>query len=729
MSKPPVLLLSLFLSTAALAEQPLSTPALRAATGEQRSVALAASPTDALAVWEDDRAANTILHPGADIYATRIGLDGLPSGDGGVPITPDTRPDYAPAVVWTGSDYLVAHVLAGAFDDRGGIRLTRVTLDGPVQERLLGGAEYDPSSSITSSSLVMATNGSVELLIIGPAFPTGSGGGAKPGIFGLLVDRDLHMVRAAFPIASDVDPHAASVASDGRDFLVTWRQLDASRSLLRNAVVRADGTVGPASTLAALAPAVPSPSPIVWNGSKYLVVSSDEMVRAQFVAQDGTPAGPTIDLHAGATPAAAWNGGEYLIVFAVPGDRTDLYAVRLDAGGHLLDSTPRAISASPGAQTAPAVTSLGGQFLVAWTDVDTIRSSIVAPSGEPGPQSLVAESLGAQSLPAPGVFDGRNLGFAWSEEGHVLFGRSTLNGTLLDGPGIDLGTGAAPKIAFNGSEYLVAWSYAPPLANTATRAMRIAPDGTLLDPAPLEIPVLTQMIATNGSDFLLAEFALGSFNLRPTIVTAGGEVHVQPDPTGNSDGEILLSLDWTGTHYLAVYQHLFGPPCGRICDPKFETRSLLLDATGLASGLSNFIAPSDRTISLGYSGAFGDGIEAIAVPSNPIRLLRLDRQGVYLGQSSIPCPGSCRVTQVVWTGSDFAIATDTGVQHAGADGTVHGGPFLFPQGIFLSRIIQAGRALAYTYTRLVPIEPAVPNGLVMRAFFDWVSIARRRAVH
>jgi hypothetical protein len=726
MSKPPVLLLSLLLSVAALAEQPLATPALRAATGEQRSVALAASPNDALAVWEDERAVNPTLHPGADIYATRIGIDGVPSGDGGVPITADTRSEYAPAVVWTGSDYLVAHRLQGSFDDRGGIRLTRVTLDGPVEERLLGGAEYDPSSSITSSSLVMATNGNVELLVTGPSFPTSSGGGAKPGIFGLLVDRDLHLVRAAFPLTSDADPHAASVASDGRDFLVTWRQLDHG-SLLRGAVVRADGTVGPASTLAALAPAVPSPSPIVWNGSKYLVVSSDEMVRAQFVAQDGTPAGTAIDLHAGATPAAAWNGGEYLVVFAVPGDRSDLYAVRLDAGGHLLDATPHAITASPGEQTSPAVTSVGGQFLVAWTDVDTIRSSIVSASGEPGPQSLLARGLGQQSLPI-GTFDGRNLGFAWSEEGHVLFGRSTLDGTLLDGPGIDLGAGEAPKIAFNGSEYLVVWSYAPPLANTATRAMRIAPDGTLLDPAPLEIPFLTQAIATNGSDFLLAQFALGSFNLRPAVVTAAGEVRVQPDPTGNPDGEILLSLDWTGTHYLAVYQHLFGPPCGRICDPKFETRSLLLDAAGVASGTSNFIAPSDRTVSLGYRGAFGDGIEALLVPSNPMRMIRLDRRGVYLGESTVPCPGSCFVTQVLWTGSDFAIATDTGVEHAGADGVVHGGPILFPQGIFLSRIIAAGRSLAFSYTHRVPIEPAVPNGLVMRAFFDWVSIARRRAV-
>lgn len=105
----------------------------------------------------------------------------------------------------------------------------------------------------------------------------------------------------------------------------------------------------------------------------------------------------------------------------------------------------------------------------------------------------------------------------------------------------------------------------------------------------------------------------------------------------------------------------------------------------------------------------------------------LDANGVLTSERSVPCPGACSVTRVLWTGSDFAIVTIGGVQRISRDGTAIAPPFLFPPDAEPVDATTAAGALAFTYTRRVPVEPPAPNALVLRGFWEWLPRPHRRA--
>lgn len=449
-------LISLLFATSALAETPIAAPALRPATGSQDFPVLASSGADALAAWEDQRA--PIQY---DVYASRISADGAPAGDGGTPISPTIEQERSPAVVWNGDEYVVAQLMAPRPLFDGGIRLTRVKPNDASDNRFIPRDKIGGPAGFFDR-LAMAWNGSEYLLVLNS--------------HGLLVDRSFHAIGSAFAIGSG-GAKLASVASDGSGFLVVWED--------GAALVSPGGSVTP---LEALSQSTTAPA-IVWNGERYLVIWSDPVVRARFVDRNGNPSSGIIDVFsAGRETAVAWNGSEYLIAFAT---EQAVDAVRLDAAGKVLDAAPFPIAAGD----HPAAIGVGGRFLVAWAGQDSIRSEVVDASGAPSLQRVVALSLGEQQF-ARGVFDGSNFGFVWNEDGAIRFSRVRPDGGPLDGAGVQLGTGQSPRIAFNGSEYLVTWG---------RQAVRIDREGHVLDETPFVIPELASDLATDGGDFLALE--------------------------------------------------------------------------------------------------------------------------------------------------------------------------------------------------------------------------------
>ncbi|HKO56774.1 MAG TPA: hypothetical protein VJ276_12940, partial [Thermoanaerobaculia bacterium] len=374
MRTAPVILLSLLVAFPLFADIPVAAPVLRPATGAQSSPVLAGNGTDALAAWRDERAlvelpSATPNAPEREVYAARIAPDGTPGPN--FDVTPSVETDTAPAIVWNGDEYVVAHLMDPRFGFEGGIRFTRVKPGDAGDNRLIPRSEYaDAPAFGLFGHLALAWNGEEYLVVTSTQFV-----GDSNSVWGLLVDRSFHPIGRAFRIASG-EVSLASAASDGNGFLVTW--VNARR--IGVAIVSRSGSVAvqpllsepPTSGFFTSGPAV------VWNGQRYLVTWTDPVVRARFVEREGTPSSPVLDLFgAGRGTAVAWNGSQYLVPFVTEGDRYDIYALRLDASGKVLDDQPFAITAAEGTQVSPAAVAIGERFLVAWADEDTIRSTIV----------------------------------------------------------------------------------------------------------------------------------------------------------------------------------------------------------------------------------------------------------------------------------------------------------------------------------------------------------------
>ena len=72
-------------------------------------------------------------------------------------------------------------------------------------------------------------------------------------------------------------------------------------------------------------------------------------------------------------PAVAANGTNYLVVWEdYSADGNDIYGARVSAGGLLLDLDGIPISTAFNAQSSPVVTSVNGEFFVAWQDFSAI---------------------------------------------------------------------------------------------------------------------------------------------------------------------------------------------------------------------------------------------------------------------------------------------------------------------------------------------------------------------
>src|SRR6185437_7982443 len=138
--------------------------------------------------------------------------------------------------------------------------------------------------------------------------------------------------------------------------------------------------------------------------------------------------------------------------------------------GTVLDTNAIAVSVAPGDQTDPSVAPNGAGWLVAWVDnrnadYDIYAARVDANGTVQDPSGLPIDLGGSAALPAV-AFDGTNDLVVWTEEPNTSWirgARSDAAGTVLDTGGFTIATASGgarvdyPGIAFNGTNYLVAW--------------------------------------------------------------------------------------------------------------------------------------------------------------------------------------------------------------------------------------------------------------------------------
>jgi hypothetical protein len=225
-------------------------------------------------------------------------------------------------------------------------------------------------------------------------------------------------------------------------------------------------------------------------------------------------------------PAVAFNGVNYLVVWDGGVNAQSIYGARLSPAGDVLDPNGIPISTSPAAtKQNAAVASVGNDFLVTWTDyrpgggkADIYGQRVQGDgtlSGSVTKLCTSSSASGGSAIAANGSSylvvweDSQNSATtAWDLYGAV----QSASGALVAG-NISISQGAsdqrAPRIASNGSDFLVVWEDRRNSASTGSDIYGRRVNGSGV-PQGAEIPVSTASAdqtlpnaAFNGTSFLV----------------------------------------------------------------------------------------------------------------------------------------------------------------------------------------------------------------------------------
>lgn len=317
-------------------------------------------------------------------------------------------------------------------------------------------------------------------------------------------------------------------------------------------------------------------------------------------------------------PAISQGGGQYLTAWTdvrtgeapmvFNGNSSDIFAARLDSAGALLDPVSIPLTMDGADQDHPKIAWNGQNWLVIWlsqTPTQTfwsmeVQGVRVSPSG----QVLDVEPISilkwpwSSSAEAEIASDGNNwvvVARGTSGGENDLFGvRIAPDGTVLDPGGVILvpATGQLTfnlDLAFAVDEYLLTYLY-----NDIVYGLRLDSDLQNIDPTPFSIasPAISPsfpMVASNGADFFVAwrEYSNGTQygETRGTRVSHAGQVL---DPGGLTiSGLIFIGANdprvaWDGTNWVVAFKDInFGDDPDVLLAARVTPAGQVLDPGGV----------------------------------------------------------------------------------------------------------------------------------------------------
>jgi len=485
--------------------------------------------------------------------------------------------------------------------------------------------------------------------------------------------------------------HATFVDADGRRTSVPVADRDSIR--MRIPADAIDGARYPAVLDPIIGPefgidepvAVPSNAiatapTSAFGGGVYLVVWAETQdvyavrVSTGGVVQDAAAFVVTNAAYDQATPRVAFDGTNFVVVWSDRRSNTswDVYGARVSTAGAVLDANGIAITTAASDQVAPDVAFGGGGLFVVWEDRSAANPDLygarMTTAGVVTDVTALPIVTSASKSTVPRLeFDGTNFLVAFLDETasttDVAACRVSTAGLPLDGDGIRLTTDAtsdqAPLVAWNGTDYLIAWTR----AGTGTDVVhtRVATDGTLVDAAPVTTAgdVNDQSlvdVASDGDGFLvLYRSPSESDSVRAIRVAPGSAV----SPAG---GIGLAASTWiegtlasNGTDYFVVYSSTATSPVQYVGTRLDATNALLDTPRVLVSkqwnSTSTTAVASDGTQFLVVYNDSRDGGDVYAV--------RVSATGTVLDPVGIPVAigaGGRYVRNVAFDGMSFQVA-------------------------------------------------------------------------
>ncbi len=372
---------------------------------------------------------------------------------------------------------------------------------------------------------------------------------------------------------------------------------------------------------------------------------------------------PGTELH----PAVAFDGANYMVVWEEASPNSDLYGVRLDPSGALVDSTELCISASPGRQAGPELAFDGSEYFVVWSDYRRDGLSPEIYGARVDTSGVVLDTAGIPFLQEfrsgdlPSIaFGEENYLVVWSEavyaESHIRGARVTPSGTVIDTLGLSISSGALaetrPSVAFDGVNWLVVWEdYNLDPFDADLRGVRVDTSGVVLDASDIEVSSATEAqqnprVLFDGRRYLVT-WADSRSGIEPSIYgarvdTSGAVI----DTSGIAISDLPVrqsfpSTSFDGSNYLIAWEH---GPIGRsrlagyyadVWGTRIDSSGVALDTPDVMVSTAAYyqILPSSVFDGMNYFVVWQDGRTG---PDADIYGTRVSQSGSILDADGIP---------------------------------------------------------------------------------------------
>ncbi len=655
-------------------------PIVAPASGDQTAPAVAFDGANYLVVWQDFRSAVSAN----DVFGARVTKNGDVLDPSGIAISTAASDQTAPAVAFNGTSYTVVWT-----DKRSG------QLDIHAARVSTAGIPLDPGANP---------------ICVAPGSQTAPAIACAPGVSCLAVWQDgrssTHIYGAR--IALDGTPvdvggvlissasfaqTAPAVAFNGTSYLAVWQDPRNGNADVYGARVAPTGAslnvIDLAANLAINLNAAAQSNPAVESdGNAFLVVWQDARNATNDIYGAHVTAAGTTDandlaistaLGTQSVPALAWDGTSYLVAWQDARNATaDVYGARLSAAGQVQDLGGLPISSSAGSQTAPAVASDGAGFFAVWQDARNLTADVfgarVAQNGallDPAGLGL-ARGGNAETVPAVG-FDGTNYLVAWADNRNaasldIYAVRLAADGTVLDPAGITVATAPGeqtlPAISADKSNWLVVWQDGRN-GTLDVYGARLSPQGVVLDPSGIGIGVaaLAQAapaVAFGGTNHMVVwqDTRGGTQDIYAARVDATGLVL---DPSGVAVSAALTdqtapAIAFNGTSHLVVWQDLRGGTLD-IYGSRLTTAGVVTDATGfvISDAALAQAAPSVASDGAAWLVAWQDGRAA----NQDVYAARVAAAGTVTDAAGVALTSNVAdqvAPSVVFDGYDYVVA-------------------------------------------------------------------------
>ena len=257
----------------------------------------------------------------------------------------------------------------------------------------------------------------------------------------------------------------------------------------------------------------------------------------------------------------AWESGVDIVDNAVDG------AGVVSAGGTKVASAGHSPS-----QATPDVAWDGSEVVAVWREsrtgvADTIRVGRALPGGDPtsGEGTVIASGF---DLGDPAIASsGQQQLVVWPQDEKIYGARIAFgsvigpNPVVVSPPRPDFTFPRSPAVAWNGTNYLVAWSD-DNSGNLDLFGARVDPSGTVLDPTGINVSSApgdqdVPAIASNGTDFLVvwSDTRSGSTSdvYGSRVSGAGSVLNTAGLPVSAASGDQSFpAVAWNGTRYVVA---------------------------------------------------------------------------------------------------------------------------------------------------------------------------------
>ncbi|MGA9520690.1 MAG: Ig-like domain-containing protein, partial [Myxococcaceae bacterium] len=356
--------------------------------------------------------------------------------------------------------------------------------------------------------------------------------------------------------------------------------------------------------------------------------------------------------------------------------------IRLDGAGQLLDSRSFVIDAGDSYDDiiAPAVGCETTSCLVVFSkNNDQILARRVSSGGTLMDASAIPVSGTSYTVSSPEIaFDGSNYLVAWAERRsntEIIGSRVSTSGVVLDSGGLPISVGAgdqnAPALTWDGTNFIVAWTDGRHGTNREIFAARLNSNGSLLDPAGVPITAgvpdssRPALASGGGHSLIVWEWnrpQTNEYEIRGARVD-GSLTLLAPSPIEVSAGanrELSPAVATDGTNFMVVWRDLRADTQGDIWGARVGPTGALLDPAGIpiASGPAAQERPS---IAWGGSHFLVVWQEAGATPASEIRSIRVSRSGTVDPSSTrVRISNSLNAPAVASSGSNFLVVWHEG---------------------------------------------------------------------